>query len=200
MAGSTPIGSPESLPVPDFDPVPLRYRRDGWTPDRQAAFILELRRTRCVLEACRRVGRSSESAYRLSRHPAAAGFRRAWDEAIRGRAAAPSTSAPPSTSAAAAPARLPRAPQAAVASWPVPQAGFPPASWISSTSSTSSTSAAAGEDADGMCQACQHHQRPRGHQLPVAAPAAPPRRPLPAYSLEAFARVARRSIGRGDDR
>ena len=39
----------------DFDPVPLRYRRDGWTPDKQELFIRALAETCCVEDACRRV-------------------------------------------------------------------------------------------------------------------------------------------------
>ena len=73
-----------------FTPVPVRARHDGWTPGRQAAFIAFLRVTGCIDEACRRVGRSRESAYKLYRRPDAASFRAAWDSAL----------------AAAAPARL----------------------------------------------------------------------------------------------
>ena len=68
--------------VPDFDPVKLRYRRDGWTPERQRGFIRALASCGCVLEACRRLGLSTESAYRLCRHPKAASFRRAWEIAV----------------------------------------------------------------------------------------------------------------------
>ena len=43
-------------PAPDFTPVPLRARRDGWTAERQRAFIAALRETCRVGEACRRFG------------------------------------------------------------------------------------------------------------------------------------------------
>jgi hypothetical protein len=66
-----------------FAPVPVRYRRDGWTPARQRAFIAALAETGCVLEACRRVGKSAEAAYRLWRRPDAAAFRDCWAAALR---------------------------------------------------------------------------------------------------------------------
>lgn len=66
-----------------FPPVPVRYRRDGWTPARQRRFIAALAECGCVLAACRRVGKSAEAAYRLWRRPDAAGFRAAWDAALR---------------------------------------------------------------------------------------------------------------------
>ena len=68
--------------VPGFDPVPLRYRRDGWTPDRQVGFIRALAECGCVAEACRRIGMSAESAYELARRPDAQSFRIAWDIAL----------------------------------------------------------------------------------------------------------------------
>jgi hypothetical protein len=66
-----------------FTPAPVRYRKDGWTPQRQRAFILGLAETGAVLAACRRVGKSAEAAYRLSRRPDAAAFRAAWETALR---------------------------------------------------------------------------------------------------------------------
>jgi hypothetical protein len=69
-------------PAPGFDPVPLRYRRDGWTPERQVGFIRAIAECGCVAEACRRVGMSAESAYELARRPDAQSFRVAWDIAM----------------------------------------------------------------------------------------------------------------------
>lgn len=46
---------------------PYRSRHDGWTPDRQSKFIDTLCRTGCVRDACRAVGISSTSAYRIRR-------------------------------------------------------------------------------------------------------------------------------------
>jgi len=65
-----------------FDPVPVRARHDGWTRERQIAFIEALAECGCVGDACRRVGMSAESAYRLRRRFDAQGFRLAWDAAL----------------------------------------------------------------------------------------------------------------------
>ena len=66
----------------DFASIPLRPRHDGWTADRQITFIEALAETACVEEACRRVGMSDSSAYRLRRRPEGAMFREAWDAAL----------------------------------------------------------------------------------------------------------------------
>ena len=79
--------------IPAFHPVPLRGRRDGWTPLRQARFIGHLAETRCVGRAAARVGLSRESAYRLRRRPGAEGFAAAWDRALGRPAAAVTLSA-----------------------------------------------------------------------------------------------------------
>ena len=64
-----------------FDPVPVRYRHDGWTPDKQLEFIQALADCGCVDEAARRVGMSRNSAYELRRRPDAQAFRLAWGAA-----------------------------------------------------------------------------------------------------------------------
>jgi hypothetical protein len=61
-----------------FEPVRLRYRHDGWTPDKQLEFIQALADCGCVDEAARRVGMSRNSAYELRRRPDAQAFRLAW--------------------------------------------------------------------------------------------------------------------------
>jgi hypothetical protein len=73
-----------SLAAPDdsFGPVPVRYRHDGWVPDRQLEFIEALADTGCVEDACKAVGMSRASAYALRRHPDAQAFRLAWDAAL----------------------------------------------------------------------------------------------------------------------
>ncbi|HYD36819.1 MAG TPA: hypothetical protein VEA60_04350 [Allosphingosinicella sp.] len=81
----------EDLPLDElaFVPVPVRPRRDGWTPARQCAFILRLALLGSVASAARAVGMSRESAYRLLGHPGASSFAAAWDKAQgwgRGRA------------------------------------------------------------------------------------------------------------------
>ncbi|MEH3047460.1 hypothetical protein [Sphingomonas adhaesiva] len=58
----------------------FRHRHDGWTPARQVAFLRALRETGCVQAACRHVGLSTTSAYRVrQRIPA---FGDAWDQAL----------------------------------------------------------------------------------------------------------------------
>jgi len=68
--------------APDFDPVHLRYRRDGCTPERQVAYIKALAECGCVREACARVGLSAEAVYELVRRPDAQSFRLAWEIAL----------------------------------------------------------------------------------------------------------------------
>lgn len=80
---------PLALPGPelpadllDFAPVPRRYRHDGWTPERQRAFIGALAVTGCVDRAARMVNIAQTNCYELRRAPGAEGFRRAWDAAL----------------------------------------------------------------------------------------------------------------------
>ena len=161
-----------------FTPVPVRARCDGWTPARQAAFIDLLHSSRCVIEACRGVGLSSESAYKLYRRADAEGFRRAWDAALAGPkrprtpqepAEAPSGNGgggprpdhqlPPRSSFGPAPSSPVR---------PVP--AYAPDAFKRavgarfeqpSTSSTSSTSTAPDRGTNGICPDRRLHQLPR---------------------------------------
>ncbi|WP_267394908.1 MULTISPECIES: hypothetical protein [unclassified Sphingomonas] len=82
MKNLTPT-PPEQRPAPaSFTPVPrLRDRHDGWTPERQRAFIAALADTGSVRTAANMVNMSPESAYALRRHPAAASLRAAWQAA-----------------------------------------------------------------------------------------------------------------------
>ncbi|WP_121116507.1 hypothetical protein [Croceibacterium ferulae] len=73
------------LKLPAFLPVPLRTRKDGWSPARQARFIALLAETACVRKAAQLLGLTRESAYRLRKHPGAGSFRAAWETAIRGK-------------------------------------------------------------------------------------------------------------------
>ena len=77
-----PVPPPTRRRIPAFHPVPVAARRDGWTPERQAAFIGWLAETRSVAEAAKRVSMGRESAYRLRKRPGAAGFAAAWDAAL----------------------------------------------------------------------------------------------------------------------
>ena len=71
-----------SRPAAQFEPVPLRPRADGWTPERQIRFIDALAETACVADACKAVGLSERSAYALRARPDAASFRGAWEAAV----------------------------------------------------------------------------------------------------------------------
>ena len=71
-----------SQPLAPFEPVALKPRHDGWTAEKQIAFLETLAETACVEQACRRVGMTRQSAYRLRRDPRALGFRDGWDNAL----------------------------------------------------------------------------------------------------------------------
>jgi hypothetical protein len=63
-------------------PRPQRFRRDGWTPARQLAFIDALARTGSITRAARAAGMSRESAYRFRRRDPRGLFAAAWDRAL----------------------------------------------------------------------------------------------------------------------
>lgn len=65
-----------------FDHVQLRFRHDGWTPERQERFIEALAATGCVEQAARAVGKTVSSAYALKTRAEARSFRLAWDAAV----------------------------------------------------------------------------------------------------------------------
>ena len=69
------------LPV-DFAPVPVRPRHDGWTVERQIAFVEKLADTGCITAACKYVGMSRESVRKLRRRPCGQAFRDACDAAL----------------------------------------------------------------------------------------------------------------------
>lgn len=69
--------------LPAFTPVPRQCQRhDGWTPERQHAFIEALADTGSVKAAARAVNMSPEGAYLLRRQPGADSFRAAWTAAL----------------------------------------------------------------------------------------------------------------------
>lgn len=82
MQNRVPAAREDRPPLPDFAPVPRKYRHDGWTPERQKAFIEALADTGSVSRAAAMVNMSSEGAYALRRHQDAEGFRRAWEAAL----------------------------------------------------------------------------------------------------------------------
>src|SRR3546814_5344716 len=78
---AAPATVPESTPELDahghdpaaYDWVPVlkKRRKDGWSPDKQRAFIEALADSGSVATAAQRVGMSESSAYRLRRAPGA---------------------------------------------------------------------------------------------------------------------------------
>jgi hypothetical protein len=80
LRGTVGVASP---PVPlEFAPVPRRYRHDGWTPERQKAFIGALADTGCVTRAAGQVNMAQTNCYTLRRAAGAESFGRAWDAAL----------------------------------------------------------------------------------------------------------------------
>jgi hypothetical protein len=90
-SGDTPAETPllpapraeEARRLPDFDPVPVRYRVDGWTPEKQRAYVEHLAETLSPEAAAALVGMSAESIRRLRRRPGAEGLNAACDAALR---------------------------------------------------------------------------------------------------------------------
>src|SRR3546814_14650409 len=73
----------ESLapPLPAFTPVPVRARRDGWTPARQLRFMDWLLVTRAPARAARAVGPATEVASSLRHLTHGASFHITWGAA-----------------------------------------------------------------------------------------------------------------------
>jgi hypothetical protein len=69
------------LPV-KFTPVPVRPRHDGWTAERQFAFIEKLADCGSIAAACKHVGMSRESVRQLCRRPFGRAFRDAFEAAL----------------------------------------------------------------------------------------------------------------------
>lgn len=72
-----------AAPAASFTPIArARERHDGWTPDRQLAFIEALAECGCVDEACAKVGVSRSAAYAFRARADARSFRFAWEAAL----------------------------------------------------------------------------------------------------------------------
>lgn len=82
MQNRTPVARHARPPIPEFEPVPRKYRHDGCTPERQRAFIEALADTGSVRRAAAMVNMAQTNCYTLRRAPGAEGFRRAWDIAL----------------------------------------------------------------------------------------------------------------------
>ena len=72
----------ENLEDEPFTPIELRPRHDGYTPDRQVAFLDALAESGCVEAACRSAGVSRSGAYAFRNRYDARRFRCAWDAAL----------------------------------------------------------------------------------------------------------------------
>ena len=73
---------PAADPLPPPDPVPLRHRADGWTPQVQRDFLAHLAASASVTHACAAVGRTRAGAYALRARADARAFASAWDAAL----------------------------------------------------------------------------------------------------------------------
>ncbi len=73
------MSAPDSPRAPS---LARKTRRDGWTVERQIAFLDALVSTRSVATAAASAGISRESAYRLRRRPDGALFAALWDKAM----------------------------------------------------------------------------------------------------------------------
>jgi len=82
MRNRTPVPASERPPLPEFTPVPRKPRHDGWTPERQKAFIEALADTGSVSRAAAMVNMAQTNCYTLRRAPGAESFRKAWDAAL----------------------------------------------------------------------------------------------------------------------
>ncbi|MFA6124171.1 hypothetical protein [Sphingomonas sp.] len=77
--------NPAAPAAPDiaFTPVPSgSTRHDGWTPERQRAFLEQLARIGVVSAAAGAVGMSAKSAYALRKRAGAESFVAAWEAAL----------------------------------------------------------------------------------------------------------------------
>ncbi len=66
----------------DWVPVLKKRRADGWSPEKQRAFIEALADTGSVMQAAQSVGMSGRSVQKLRRSPGAENFDQAWSAAI----------------------------------------------------------------------------------------------------------------------
>jgi hypothetical protein len=71
------------FPFLHFIPVPVRPRRDGWTPVLQIRFVIGIARGLSPAGAAARLGKTRQSVQALRRHPEGRSFAAAWDSARR---------------------------------------------------------------------------------------------------------------------
>jgi len=80
----TPVYGAAIAALLDFTPVPVRHRRDGWTPERQRRYVAAVFETGHNGKAARAVGMTEQGAARLRRRPDAISFARACQAAYLG--------------------------------------------------------------------------------------------------------------------
>lgn len=78
----SPFGGDPDLRLKAADFLRQGPRRDGWTPGRQAAFLLHLADNGVVADAARAVGMSLAGAYALRRRAAGYAFNIGWEAAL----------------------------------------------------------------------------------------------------------------------
>ena len=71
------------FPFLHFIPVPVKPRRDGWSPYLQIRFVIGIARGLSPGKAAARLGKTRQSALALRRHPEGRSFAAAWDSARR---------------------------------------------------------------------------------------------------------------------
>ncbi|HEY0131579.1 MAG TPA: hypothetical protein VGB57_09250 [Allosphingosinicella sp.] len=71
------------FPFLHFIPVPVRPRRDGWTPVLQIRFVIGIARGLSPARAAARIGKTRQSALNLRKHPEGRSFAAAWESARR---------------------------------------------------------------------------------------------------------------------
>jgi|GEM_PF-3174209 len=80
--GGGKAGHPPKSPL-DFDPVPVRYRADGLTPQKQREYVEALADSGIARHAAARIGISEQAVNRLRRRADAASFNLACEAARR---------------------------------------------------------------------------------------------------------------------
>jgi hypothetical protein len=69
------------FPFLHFIPVPVRPRRDGWTPVLQIRFVIGIARGLSPAKAAARIGKTRQSALNLRKHREGRSFAAAWHSA-----------------------------------------------------------------------------------------------------------------------
>jgi hypothetical protein len=72
-----------TVPIPDFEPIPLRYRQDGLTPEKQRDYVEALADCGIAREAAARIGVSEQAVNRARRRADARSFDLACEAAVR---------------------------------------------------------------------------------------------------------------------